>query len=254
VRTGSFILPKAAPHTASTVIWRDRFPVYLGRGQVTSTSVARREEGTTFEASCYTDPLGLEHLTGSLSECIRFFGAWSAPAQLRFTTKFDAVDDLLALPHNGKTRIRFSVNAAAVARNWEGGTATLAARLAALGKTARAGYPVGLTIAPIMPIEGWREQYLALFQNVATELRGISSLDLTIELITHRFTPKSKLIQLEWYPKTTLDLDESRRTKKMTKFGSPKFVYDKATMSDLRQWFEVTIANELPFARTLYWT
>ena len=28
--------------------------------------------GTTFEASCYTDPLSLEHLTGSLSET----GAW----------------------------------------------------------------------------------------------------------------------------------------------------------------------------------
>ncbi len=28
----------------------------------------------TFEVSCYTDPLGIEHLTGSLSECIRHFG------------------------------------------------------------------------------------------------------------------------------------------------------------------------------------
>ncbi len=89
---------------------------YLGRGAVTSASVARAAEGTTFEASCYTDPLGIEHLTGSLSTAIRHFGAGSARAQLRFTTKFAAVGPLLALPHRGRTRIRFSVNAAPAAR------------------------------------------------------------------------------------------------------------------------------------------
>ena len=30
------------------------------------------------------------------------------------------------------------------------------------GRLARAGYPVGLTIAPIMPVDGWREEYGAL--------------------------------------------------------------------------------------------
>src|SRR3954470_23106045 len=41
---------------------------HLDRGLVTSRSAKRRHEGTTFEASCYTDPLGIEHLTGSLAE------------------------------------------------------------------------------------------------------------------------------------------------------------------------------------------
>jgi spore photoproduct lyase len=39
------------------------------------------------------------------------FGAWEAPVQLRFTTKYDAVGPLLDLPHARRTRIRFSVNA-----------------------------------------------------------------------------------------------------------------------------------------------
>ena len=68
---------------------------YQGRGTITSRREARRDEGTTFEASCYTDPLGIEHLTGSLSAAIRHFGAWSAPVSLRFTTKFAAVEPLL---------------------------------------------------------------------------------------------------------------------------------------------------------------
>jgi spore photoproduct lyase len=52
----------------------DGLPKFLGAGQVTSVPNDRREEGTTFEVSYYTDPLGIEHLTGSLSECIRYFG------------------------------------------------------------------------------------------------------------------------------------------------------------------------------------
>ncbi len=121
---------------------------------MTSASAERAQEGTTFEVSCYTDPLGIEHLTGSLSAAIRHFGAWDAPVQLRFTTKFAAVEPLLDLPHNRRTRIRFSVNPRAAA-HYEGGTDPLDARLAAMAAAARAGYPVGLTVAPILPVPDW---------------------------------------------------------------------------------------------------
>src|SRR5919202_1604520 len=77
---------------------------HVGNGQVTTGSTGRGNEGTTFEGSCYTDPLGIEHLTGSLAHTIRFFGAWEAEAQLRFTTKYDAIGSLLDLPHNRRTR------------------------------------------------------------------------------------------------------------------------------------------------------
>ncbi|WP_431000538.1 spore photoproduct lyase family protein, partial [Klebsiella pneumoniae] len=155
--------------------------------------------GTTFEASCYTDPLGIEHLTGSLSAAIRHFGAWEAPVQLRLTTKFADIGALLNLPHNRRTRLRFSLNPANAAR-YEGGTARLPERLAALGAAARAGYPVGLTIAPIMPVPDWRQGYAALIRDAATALDGAPDLDLTVELITHRFTPTSKLVLEGWYP------------------------------------------------------
>lgn len=232
----------------------EALPQFLGAGQVTSKSNARREEGTTFEVSCYTDPLGIEHLTGSLSECIRYFGSWQAPAQLRWTTKFDAVDPLLHIPHERRTRVRFSVNAQSVARNFEGGTASILGRLGAMRKMSSAGYPVGLTIAPIMPVENWRAEYRDLLRNVASALADIPNLDLTVEMITHRFTAGSKLVQLSWYPKTTLDFDESSRAKKMTKFGTAKFVYPKTVANEMRSWFESTLAYELPSARRLYWT
>jgi spore photoproduct lyase len=90
---------------------------------------------TSFEASCYTDPLSIEHLTGSLEETINFFGT-RPQNHLRFVTKFDSVDPLLNLEHNGNTRWRISLNAAQVSSRLEGGTASVNARMNALRKLA----------------------------------------------------------------------------------------------------------------------
>lgn len=229
---------------------------HAGRGTVTSASADRADEGTTFELSCYTDPLGLEHLSGALAEAISRVGAgaYGPEASLRFTTKYDGVDGLLGLDHARRTRVRFSVNAAPVAGRFEGGTAPLAARLAALAAMARAGYLVGLTLAPVMPVTDWRTAYGELLDDVAAALAGIPELDLTAEIITHRFTPGSKEVLLGWYPQTRLEMDEERRTQKRSKFGGVKYVYDKTTMAEMRSWFTAELAARLPAARLLYWT
>ena len=228
-------------------------PPALGEGQVTSTSEDRRHEGTTFECSCYTDPLSIEHLTGGLAACITHFGQWNANAQLRFTTKFDAVEPLLGLQHGGRTRIRFSLNAVPAER-LEGGAPRMAARLAALRKVALAGYKVGLTIAPILRLPAWQDAYDQLVAGIADTLDGVPGVDLTAELITHRFTPKSKAVLEGWYPGSKLDMDESARTRKLTKFGSTKWVFPKEQMAELRGTIEGSLARRLPEAKVLYWT
>jgi spore photoproduct lyase len=228
---------------------------HVGRGTVTSGTTARGHEGTTFELSCYTDPLALEHLTGSLAAAIERVGSGRyGDAAIRFTTKFDAVDELLTLSHGGRTRMRVSVNSDEVARRFEGGTATVPARLAAMRRMAQAGYPVGLTVAPIMPAGDWRSSYGALLDDVAAALDGVPDVDLTIEAITHRFTDNSKQVLTEWYPRTQLEMDESQRTQKRTKFGGSKYVYPRDVMAELRAWFTDTAAARLPGAPLLYWT
>jgi spore photoproduct lyase len=229
---------------------------HVGSGSVTSGTAARGHEGTTFELSCYTDPLALEHLTGSLAVAIGRVGVgrYGDEAALRFTTKFDDVDGLLDLPHGRRTRMRVSVNAEEVAGRFEGGTARLTARLAALRRMAAADYPVGLTIAPIMPVEGWQDSYGRLLDDVAAALAGVPDVDLTVEAITHRFTPSSKDVLLGWYPRTQLEMDEDARSRKRTKFGSTKYVYPAARMTELRSWFIDAIAERLPGAPLLYWT
>jgi spore photoproduct lyase len=231
----------------------DALPAYLGQGKVTSRSKARAFEGTTFEASCYTDPLAIEHLTGSLSAMISWFGSWTADAQLRFTTKFDAVEPLVRLEHGGRTRMRASINPAQFAR-FEGGTSPVKLRIDALARMAEAGYPIGLTIAPIIAATGWGQAYATLINDVAVALAHLPDVDLTIELITHRYSPNSKAVLDSWYPGSSLDMGTDNRAEKRTKFGSLKYVYDAETMRDLRAFFETEIARQLPSARILYWT
>jgi spore photoproduct lyase len=228
-------------------------PAAVGHGGVTSASAARAHEGTTFECSCYTDPLAIEHLTGHLATCITRFGAWDAPVQLRFTTKFDAVGPLLGLPHNGRTRVRFSVNARAAERH-EGGAPRMPRRLAALRAMARAGYPVGLTVAPILRLPDWMTAYDRLFAEAAAALADVPGVDLTIELITHRFTPKSKAVLAGWYPGSALEMDVAQRSRKTTKFGSVKYVFPRDEMAAMRTGIEAAIERRLPAGKILYWT
>jgi spore photoproduct lyase len=228
-------------------------PAAEGHGEVTSASTSRAHEGTTFECSCYTDPLSLEHLTGHLATCITKFGGWDAPVQLRFTTKFDAVESLLHLSHNGRTRVRFSVNAREAERH-EGGAPRMPQRLAALRAMALADYPVGLTVAPILRLPNWREAYDRLFADVACSLKDVPGADLTIELITHRFTPKSKNVLAGWYPGSTLEMEEAQRSRKTSKFGSVKYVFPHNEMVAMRAAIEASITRWLPAGKVLYWT
>jgi spore photoproduct lyase len=212
---------------------------------------------TTFEVSCYTDVLGIEHLTGSLAECIRYFGQ-RPEAQLRFVTKYDAVDSLLSLPHHGCTRARVSLNAEPVARRLEGGTSSVTARLQGLRKLALpveaggGGYPIGIIIAPIMPIPDWQQHYTDLLDRIADTFDF--PVDLNVEFISHRFTPGSKDVLMNWYPNTPLEMDESRRSAKLNKFGGRKFVYPADEMRTLKRFFYDEWTRRFPNAPVLYWT
>ena len=57
-----------------------------------------------------------------------------------------------------------------------------------------------------------------------------------------------------WYPGSPLEMDEAQRSRKMTKFGSVKWVFPKEQMIEMRRTIEASLTNRLPIARLLYWT
>jgi spore photoproduct lyase len=227
--------------------------------QLLANTATYEQQGRTisFEASCYTDVLGIEHLTGSLAEAVRHFGTREG-AQLRFVSKYDPIDSLLSLPHQGRTRARFSLNAEPVARRLEGGTASVEARIQSLRKLALpvalggGGYKVGVVLAPIMPIPGWQQHYTELLDRLQAALDF--DCDLTVEFIAHRFTPGSKDVLLQWYPNTSLDLAEEGRAVKRNKFGGLKYVYQPAQMKTMKAWFCAEWQRRFPAAPVQYWT
>lgn len=207
---------------------------------------------TTFEASCYTDPLGIEHLTGSLAESIRWFGR-NEGVRLRWVSKYDHTEPLLDLPHTGNTRCRVSINADPVSGRMEGGTAKVPARLAAFSRLAyEGGYKVGIVLAPIIALENWEAHYTQLLKEIADHFD--QPCDLTFELITHRFTPKSRDVLTGWYPNTQLDMSAENRSIKRNKFGGQKYVYERDVMKRLKTWFYREVGELFPFAEILYWT
>ncbi len=211
-------------------------------------------EITTFEVASLGDPLGLEHLTGSLAETVSSFGTLEN-ARLRVVTKYDNVETLLHVGHNGHTRFRFSINAMYVLQNFEHNTATLDERLAAASKIAAAGYPTGFVVAPIMIFEGWKEQYQDLFARLKKNLSGINmSVPVTFELIQHRFTAAAKSHILERFPGTKLDMEEENRILKWGRFGRYKYVYPRETANEMKEFIQKLILDNIPDAQIEYFT
>lgn len=209
---------------------------------------------TTFEVASTSDPLSLEHLTGSLSKTIEFFGTLEN-ARLRVVTKFDNVDLLLNLEHKGHTRFRVSINSRYVIKNFEHNTADFEERIAASAKLSSAGYPIGFIVAPIMIYDGWKEEYLELFDRLKQQIDVTKSgHPATFELIQHRFTAIAKGFILNRFPNTKLDMEESKRSLKWGKYGKFKYVYPKETAQEIKDYISSLIMERFPEAIIEYFT
>ncbi|XEC92867.1 spore photoproduct lyase [Paenibacillus tarimensis] len=213
----------------------------------------RRPEITRFEAACTSDPVGLEPITGSLKQLIEFM-ADQEFGRLRFVTKFHHVDSLLDLRHNGHTRIRFSVNSKYVIKNFEPATSKFEERIEAAGKVARAGYPLGFIIAPIIWHEGWEEGYAELISSLSRTLDAGNVNDLTFELIQHRFTKTAKNVIEKRYPRTKLEMDTEKRKYKWGRWGQGKYVYPDEQADALRMFLSERIFEHFPGAKIEYFT
>ncbi len=210
----------------------------------------REPQITVFEGAATSDPLAVEHITGSLRRSIEFFGAIEH-ARFRFVTKFADVDPIIGAYHQGRTRVRFSVNADHVIRSYEHSTGTLEQRLDAIGRVSRDGYPVGIMIGPVIIFDGWKEQYRSLLDRLSTAL-GDAVTDLPMEIIAHRFTSRAKNNILSVFPNSGLPMQEEDRKLVYGQFGYTKYVYTKEIMDEVRDFFTEEVARRLPGASIQY--
>lgn len=242
-------------YLATTLGKKPYLRVYVNMEDVfaqASTYIKERSpEITWFEGAATSDPIPTEYLTGLLFKTIEFFGRQEL-GRFRFVTKHDKVDTLLAADHQGHTRFRFSLNAAAVIEKYEHLTPSMLERVAAAGKAARAGYPLGFIIAPIFHFPGWQEEYSRLFAALDKHLPPAARQDLTFELISHRFTKRAKTNILDLFPETTLPMEESERKYKFGQFGYGKYIYQPEVMTDLKTHLEAELARRFPEAKIEY--
>ncbi|MCV9948106.1 spore photoproduct lyase [Paenibacillus sp. BT-177] len=231
--------------------------IYVNTDDIISAAKGYIEERvpeiTRFEAACTSDPVGLEHITGSLGDLIRFM-ADEEFGRLRFVTKYHHVDPLLDIKHNGHTRIRFSINSDYVIKQFEPATSRFEERIEAAGKIARAGYPLGFIIAPIIWYDGWEAGYGDLLRRLGETLPQHATKDLTFELIQHRFTKTSKAVIEKRYPKTKLEMDIEKRKKKWGRWGQNKYVYPDEQQNALREFITERIFEHFPLSRIEYFT
>lgn len=211
----------------------------------------RLPDRTVFEGAATSDPIPVEPYTGILKRVIEFFAGQPA-ANFRFVTKFTDVDTLLPLDHGGKTRFRFSINSAGVIRRFEHGTPDLGARLEAAGKVARAGYPIGFIVAPIVADPGWQDQYRELFEHLEGAGFPRTGSPPTLEFITHRFTRRAKTAITDIFPGSKLDLREENRIKKFGQFGYSKFIYPAELQREIKSYFQDLVDKHLPGATIEY--
>ncbi|MBM7615007.1 spore photoproduct lyase [Alkaliphilus hydrothermalis] len=208
---------------------------------------------TVFEAASTGDPLGVEHITGTLKDTIIHFGKLQK-GKLRVVTKYSNVDGLLDIPHNNHTRFRFSINSNYVIKNFEHNVSNLWDRLRAAGKMAEAGYPLGFIIAPIMLHENWKQEYKELLEGLHRQLGAKSDSFIPFELIQHRFTMNAKNIIEERYPNTKLDMDPEKRIKKWGKYGRTKYVYPKEEAQEAKEYISNLIKDMFPHGHIQYFT
>ncbi len=180
------------------------------------------EKDFTFEIGSNSDLILENSITGNLEWTIENFKT-NSKGLVTFPTKFDMVEPLLPLDHQGKIIIRMSVNPKEIIRTIEIGTSPLANRVKAINKLKQAGYKIGILIAPVILVEKWKEQYTELVQYLAENLSQEVKRDVFFEIIFMTYSYVHRMINSEAFPK----LVDLYNQDIMTGRGKGKYTYRK---------------------------
>ena len=192
------------------------------------------EKNLTFEIGSNSDLILENTITNNLVWTIENFKD-NPKGLLTFPTKFDMVDPILPLAHNGKVIVRMSVNPREIIKTIEIGTSPLENRVKAINKLKDAGYKLGILIAPVILVEDWKKQYTELIQYLAENLSEQVKKDVFFEIIFMTYSYVHRMINQEAFPKQTNLYNQEI----MTGRGKGKYTYNK----DVRQEAEIFLRD-----------
>lgn len=219
--------------------------------QAQSYTNDRLPEITIFEGAATSDPVPVEPYTHALEKSIEFFGK-NQNTRFRFVTKYNDVDTLLDLEHNGHTEIRFSINTSFIIDKYEHFTASSDKRIEAGIKAAKAGYPIGFLIAPVFIYANWKEDYHNLMLNLSSKLPDYLKYPVTFEIISHRYTTIAKNRILQVFPESNLPMEDQERKFKFGQFGYGKYVYPKDIIDEIKDFFSAELEALYKNKKVLY--
>ena len=153
----------------------------------------------TFEIGSNSDLILENTITNNLVWTIENFSN-AKKGYLTLPTKFDMVDDILPLNHNGKIIIRMSVNPEEIINKVEFGTSRLDKRIEAINKLSEAGYKIGIIIAPVILVDNWKELYQNLIKKLNVELLEKAKKSAFFEIIFMTYSYVHTKINEEAFP------------------------------------------------------
>lgn len=198
------------------------------------------EAPQTFEIGSNSDLVLENMITGNLPWTIERF-AREGRGSLTFPTKFNMVQPLLGLDHRGKTIFRMSVNPSDIIRKVELGTSGLESRVLALNEMARAGYPVGILIAPVILLDDWKQLYSELIGYLADTLSKQVKQSGFLEIILMTYSFVQNAINTDAFPGGTDIFDRAR----MTGRGRGKYCYRNEARAEVEEFLRELLKKKL---------
>lgn len=224
--------------------------LFVNREQMLDRLIKRAkgsENPLTFEIGSNSDLVLENTVTGNLVYTISRFAREGA-GNLTFPTKFHMVEPLLGLDHGGKVIFRMSINPQPLIRRIELGTSGLKQRIAAVNQMCEAGYPCGLLIAPVILVDGWKELYTGLLEELKDGLTEKMKKQMFLEIILMTYSYVHRAINQDAFP-TAPDLYDPER---MTGRGRGRYCYRAGERAEAENFFRQEVRRILGDVKILY--
>ena len=207
----------------------------------------KAEKELTFEIGSNSDLILENTITGNLPWTIENFKN-SPKGYLTFPTKFDMVDDILNIDHQGKVTVRMSVNPEEIINKVEFGTSRLKGRIEAINKLKEAGYKVGILIAPVIMVENWKELYSELIKQLSENLTEKVKKDAFFEIIFMTYIFVHTKINEEAFPNAINLYNKDL----MTGRGKGKYMYKIGIRKDGENFLREQMKKYFPKNEIMY--